>query len=401
MYGHLSTGLLPANYPQFFTRAQGAHIWDADGNRYLDFMCAYGPNLLGYGHETIERVFREQLARGDLAPGPNPVMVDLAEQFVAMVSHARWAMFCKNGTDATTMALMVARAHTGRRGLIRCTGSYHGSAPWCTPVPSGTIAEDHSGQHFCTYNDVASLDAAVEAAGEDLAAIIVAPYRHDGFTDQACIERDFAQRVRTACDERRAVLILDEVRAGLRLARTSSWASLGVEPDLSCWGKSIANGHPISALLGSEKFREAASGIYVTGSFWYAAAPMAAAVATLALVRDGEYLERTVQLGERLRNGLAAAAAYHGFGFRQTGPVQMPLFLFDKDPDLRQGYRWSSEMLERGIYVHPWHNMFICAAMSEADIDSAIEASDGAFAALRSQFHVLEPHKRLKPLSGE
>lgn len=230
MYGHLSVGLLPTNYPQFFTRAHGAHVWDADRNRYLDFMCAYGPNLLGYGHEAIDRVFREQLARGDIASGPYPVMVDLAEQFVAMVSHARWAMFCKNGTDATTMALMVARAHTGRRGLIRCTGSYHGSAPWCTPVPSGTTAEDHSGQFFCTYNDVVSLDAAFEAAGEDLAAIIVAPYRHDAFTDQASIERDFAQRIRAACDKRGVVLILDEVRAGLRLARTSSGRLWGWNP---------------------------------------------------------------------------------------------------------------------------------------------------------------------------
>ena len=400
MYGHMSTGLLPANYPQFFSRAQGAYVWDADGNRYLDFMCAYGPNLLGYGHETIDRVFREQLARGDLAPGPSPLMVDLAEQFVAMVAHARWAMFCKNGTDATTMALMVARAHTGRRGLIRCTGSYHGSAPWCTPISRGTLAEDHAGQQFCNYNDLASLDAAIEAAGDDLAAIIVSPYRHDTFTDQAAIERDFARHVRSACDRSGAVLILDEVRAGLRLARASSWETLGVEPDLSCWGKSIANGHAISALLGSEKFRDAASGIYVTGSFWYAAAPMAAALATLALVRDGDYLEHTMNLGDRLRRGLAAMAESHGFGFRQTGPVQMPLFLFDDDPDFRRGYYWSSEMLERGIYTHPWHNMFICAAMTATDIDSAIEASNGAFGALRSQLHALKPHARLKALSG-
>ena len=84
-------------------------------------MCAFGPNLFGYGHDTIDSAFRGQLDRGDLAPGPGTLMVDLAEQFVSMVSHAAWAMFCKNGTDATTMALMVARAHTGRRALIRCS----------------------------------------------------------------------------------------------------------------------------------------------------------------------------------------------------------------------------------------------------------------------------------------
>lgn len=398
MYGHMSTALLPANYPQFFSRAQGAHVWDADGNRYLDLMSAFGPNLFGYAHDGIDRAFTEQLARGDLAPGPGPLMVELAEQFVSMVSHARWAMFCKNGTDATTMALMVARAHTGRRALIRCAGSYHGSAPWCTPIARGTIAEDRAHQFSCTYNDIASLESALEAAGADLAGIIVVPYRHDAFRDQAPIEREFARRVRAACDERDAVLILDDVRAGLRLARGSSWAALGVEPDLSCWGKSIANGHPLSALLGSERLREAASAIYVTGSYWYAAAPMAAALETLRLVRESGYLEHTERLGEQLRAGLAAVAERQGFGFRQTGPVQMPLFLFDDDPDLRRGFCWSSEMLERRVYVHPWHNMFLCAALTESDIDFVIQAAEGAFAALRARLPALQPHERIRAL---
>jgi glutamate-1-semialdehyde 2,1-aminomutase len=177
MYGHMSAALLPQNYPQFFGRAQGAHVWDADGHRYLDLMSAFGPNLLGYAHQSVERAVADQLARSDLAPGPSPLMVDLAEQFVAMVSHAQWAMFCKNGSDSTTIALMIARAHTGRRGLIRCAGSYHGSAPWCTPNLQGTLPEDRAHQFFCTYNDIASFEAAVQAAGRDLAAIVVAPSR--------------------------------------------------------------------------------------------------------------------------------------------------------------------------------------------------------------------------------
>ena len=392
----MSTALLPGNYPQFFSRAQGAHVWDADGNRYLDLMCAFGPNLLGYAHRSVDRAVADQLARGDVAPGPSPLMIDLAEQFVALVSHARWAMFCKNGSDSTTMAVMVARAHTGRRGLIRCAGSYHGSAPWCTPNLHGTIPEDRAHQFSCAYNDIASLEAALQAAGSDLAAIVVAPYRHDAFRDQAPIEQEFARRVRAACDERGAVLILDDVRGGLRLARGSSWEPLGVQPDLSCWGKSIANGHPISALLGAEKLREAASSIYVTGSYWYAAAPMAAALETLRLVRESDYLEHIQDIGARLRAGLATVADQHGFGIRQTGPVQMPLILFDDDPDFRRGMYWASEMLERGVFVHPWHNMFLCAAMTDADIDWVIQAAQGAFAALRLKLPALEPHVRLE-----
>eukprot|EP00581_Thalassiosira_minuscula_P036520 CAMPEP_0184455454 /NCGR_PEP_ID=MMETSP0740-20130409/23496_1 /TAXON_ID=385413 /ORGANISM="Thalassiosira miniscula, Strain CCMP1093" /LENGTH=129 /DNA_ID=CAMNT_0026827305 /DNA_START=108 /DNA_END=494 /DNA_ORIENTATION=+ len=109
VYGHESTLLLPETYPQFFSKAEGAYLWDADGNKYLDFMCAYGPNLLGYADPRVNEVAIAQLAKGDAMTGPSPAMVELAETMTDMVSHADWAMFCKNGTDATTMAKTIAR----------------------------------------------------------------------------------------------------------------------------------------------------------------------------------------------------------------------------------------------------------------------------------------------------
>lgn len=398
MYGHLSTRFLPDGFPQFFERAKGAYLWDVDGRRYLDFMCAFGPNLLGYGHETVDGAYIRQLGSGDTMTGPSPGMVQFAEALVELVTHAHWAMFCKNGTDATTMAIMTARAHTGRPTIIRAKGAYHGSAPWCTPRALGTTPGDRADQITCTYNDVASLETAVESAGSNLAAILATPLKHDVFVDQQPPNPAYAKRARELCDEAGALLIVDEVRAGLRLARDLSWATLGVAPDLSSWGKAIANGHPISALLGNDRCREAAASIYVTGSFWYSAAPMAAGIETLRIVRTSDYLERLQALGDRLRRGLDAAAAAHGFCLRQTGPVQMPLFLLDNDPDFRQGFFWSSQMLQRGVYVHPWHNMFLCAAMTEADMDMTIDAADGAFAALRAHAGSLGPVEKLKAL---
>ena len=209
-----------------------------------------------------------------------------------------------------------------------------------------------------------------------------------------------ARRVREICDETGALLIVDDVRAGLRLARDCSWSKIGVQPDLSTWGKCIANGHPISALLGSDKARKAAAAIYATGSFWYQAAPMAAGLETLRLVRDTDYLERITALGARLRDGLAERATAAGYSFRQTGPVTMPLFLFDDDPDLRKGFCFSSEMLARGVYVHPWHNMFLCAAMTEADIDGALDAAEGAFGVLKRHGPSLAPVEKLAFLSA-
>lgn len=392
VYGHQSTVLLPASYPQFFSKAQGAYIWDSDDNKYLDFMCAYGPNLLGYSDPRVNKAAIEQLSLGDTMTGPSPLMVELAEVMVGMVSHADWAIFCKNGTDATTMAKTVARAQTGKRTILVADGSYHGSAPWSTPIPSGVIEEDRA--HIITYdyNNIESLEAAAAAAADDLAGVFATPFKHDAFTHQMDPTPEYTKRARQVCDDSRALLIVDDVRAGFRMTKDCSWQAYRVRPDLSTWGKSFANGHPISALLGSDKAREGAGSIYATGSFWFSAAPMAAALATLKILQDTDYIAHLVALGTHLRAGLEAAAKDAGFKLHQSGPVQMPLFLFDDDPDFRIGFAWCEAMLSQGVYVHPWHNMFLCAAMTLSDIDFTIEASRHAFKQIRERGDRLEPH---------
>lgn len=400
MYGHLSTALLPESYPQFFRSGRGAHLIDADGNRCLDLMCAFGPNLFGYADPEIDAAYVAQLADGDCLTGPTESMIELAEMMTGMVAHADWAMFCKNGTDATTMALTVARAHTRRKTVVLAQGSYHGAAPWCTPRRGGVTAEDRANQVHCIYNDVASLEEAVRKAGDDLAAIFATPFKHDSFVDQHGVDPAYARRARELCDKHGALLVVDDVRGGFRLARDCSWSLVGVEPDLSAWGKCIANGHPISALLGSDNSKKAASSIYVTGSFWFASAAMAASLATLRRVRDTDYLGRLEAMGTRLRSGLAERAEAAGLSIRQTGPVQMPLVLFDDDPDLRRGFFWCEAMLRRGVYTHPWHNMFIGAAMTDADIDAALDASAESFAALSAAIPTLGPVERLAALFG-
>jgi glutamate-1-semialdehyde 2,1-aminomutase len=392
MYGHESTALLPREFPQFFSRGKGSRLWDVDGNSYVDYMCAFGPNLLGYGFEPVEAAAAAQQARGDAMTGPSEIMVELAERLVGMVSHADWAMFCKNGTDATTMAMMVARAHTGRRVILCAKGAYHGAAPWCTPRMAGVLPEERAHVVPYAYNDAQSLSDAFKAHEGQVAAVFSTPFRHETFADQADPDIEYARAARRLCDEAGALLVIDEVRAGFRLARDCSWTRLGVQPDLSAWGKCLANGYPISALLGSEVAREAAAKIFVTGSFWFAATPMAAAIETLRQIRETDYLERLTAGGTRLRDGLRRQAAAHGFGLRQTGPAQMPQILFEDDPDFRIGYGWTAECVKRGVYMHPYHNMFLSAAHTDADVDESLQATDEAFAALRQRIPELEPH---------
>jgi glutamate-1-semialdehyde 2,1-aminomutase len=396
MYGHQSTAILPDVFPQFFRRAEGARLWDADGNEYIDYMCAFGPNLLGYRHPPVEAAAMAQQQLGDTMTGPSEIMVELAEKFVSLVTHADWVIFCKNGTDATTMAMTTARAHTRKRKILVAVKAYHGAAPWCNPNVNGILPEERAHILHYEYNNPASLTEAFRSAGDDVAGVFASAFRHDVFEDQDLPTLEYAQSTRTLCDESGALLIVDDVRAGFRLARDCSWSKVGVQPDLSAWGKAIANGYALSALAGSEKARAAVQRTFVTASYWFQAIPMAAAIATLHEIENSDYLERTEKTGAMLRDGLARQSASYGFGLRQTGPVQMPMILFEDDADLRLGYCWVAEALTRGVYIHPWHNNFICAALTESDVERTLNATGEAFAALKKQRATLGPVEQLK-----
>jgi glutamate-1-semialdehyde 2,1-aminomutase len=383
MFGHMRASGLPAGYPQFFERGDGCHLWDVDGRRYVDFMCSWGPIILGHKHPAVTEAVQRQMAAGDCLNGPTERMVELAERLVRLIPHADWALFSKNGTDATTTCVTISRAASGRRKILAARGAYHGAVPWCTPHPLGVTAEDRAHLIEYVYNDVSSLEAAVDRAGDDLAGVIVSAFRHDYGFDQELPSPEFAKRARDLCDDKGAALIVDDVRAGFRLTLRGSWDLLGVQPDLSAWSKAIANGYALSAVTGNDRMRDAASRLFVTGSFWCSAVSMAAALATLDELEriDGPLVMRN--LGQRFRDGIAKQAAEAGVGVRQSGPPQMPTILFEDDAEFAVGERFAAEALKRGVYLHPRHNMFLSAAHTADDIDFALEVTREAFAALK------------------
>ena len=394
MYGHQNVHVLPDNFPQFFSRGEGAHIWDVDGNEYIDYLCSYGPILLGHAHPGVDRAAAAELETSDCLNGPGEKMVELAELLVDITPWADWAWFAKNGTDATVYAATVARAATGRGTILRASGAYHGSAPTWMGLERGSPAD---GTIEYAYNDLASVRAAIDAADGDFAGLMVSAFKHDVFIDQEMPTQEFAQGVRDLCDAHGAVLILDDVRGGFRLDIRGSWAPLGVDPDLSAYCKAIGNGYPISALLGRDSLAKTVGRVMATGSYWYSSGPMAAAVATITTMQETSGIAHIHAMGERLRNGLADRAAAHGLAIRQTGPVEMPLLIFDADDadakadlftllEVPRVRMFSAELAERGVYMHPFHNGFLSAALTKEDIDHTIAAGDEAFAAIRAQF---------------
>ncbi|WP_029089559.1 aminotransferase class III-fold pyridoxal phosphate-dependent enzyme [Brevibacterium album] len=385
MYGHMAAQKLPEGYPQFMDHGEGCRLRDVDGREFIDFMCGWGPIVLGRRHPEVEEAVRGQLSRGDVMNGPTPVMVELAEVLTGMIPHADWTVLAKNGTDATTACVSTARAATGRRKILVAAGAYHGAAPWCSPSLGGVLPEDRAHLDFFEYNDAASAEAAADRAGDDLAGIIVSPVRQELGRRQEHATAEFARGLRGIADARGAALILDDVRCGFRLDLAGSWEPLGVRPDLAAWSKAIANGQPLAAVTGREWLRAGAEAIYVTGSFWYSPVPMAAALATLRVLRETDALERIRAAGETFASGLRAQASALGLEVEVSGPAQMPLLQFAGDEHQELSRAFADEAVRRGVYLHPTHNWFLSAAHGPEDIARALEITDEAFAALAAR----------------
>ena len=388
MYGHQDARGLWPGAPQFVSRTAGSRIWDVDGHEYIDLLCSWGPIIHGYQHPKIEEAVDRQRRICDTANGPSEHFVSLAEKLVGVVEHADWTMFAKNGSDVTTLCLTIARAHTGRGTVLVEENTYHGALPWCNPDKTGVLPSDRAGLAYYSYNDLAGVERLVAEHKDDLAGIIVAPFRHDpAGSDLELADPVFAQGLRRICDENGAVLILDEVRTGFRMSFGGSWEQYGVRPDLSSWSKAIGNGYPIAAVLGAEALREAAGSFFVTGTFWFSAVPMVAALTSIALLEEQDGVAQMFTRGRQLVAGLQEQAASHALPVNITGPATMPYLSFAGETDHQVTLAWAAECAARGVFVHPKHNWFMSTALTEADVDSVLLATDAAFGDVARRFY--------------
>jgi glutamate-1-semialdehyde 2,1-aminomutase len=251
----------------------------------------------------------------------------------------------------------------------------------------GITPEDRANLLYYTYNDIDSVERALARCPSDLAGIIVSPFRHDAGFDQELVKPEFAHHLRSACTRLGGALILDDVRCGFRLNFGSSWEPLGIRPDLSAWSKALGNGYPIAALLGADGLREAAAGVFATGSFWFSAVPMAASLATLAVLERETGVAHMHRIGERLCRGLREQAASAGLPANVTGHPTMPYLSFAGETDRQWTAMFAAECARRGLYVHPRHNWFVSTAIDDKLLAEVLAITEQAFAAVRAAWH--------------
>ena len=293
--------------PLFLDHGRGAHVWDVDGNRYVDYILGLLPNILGYCDPDVDAAIIEQLGKGVTFTFATDLELALAERLVRFIPGAEMARFGKNGSDATTAAVRVARAATGRDKIVVC--GYHGWHDWYigTTARNGGVPDAVKALSVATpFNDAAALEDIIAADSGGFAAVILEP------TGKIPADPEYLRAVRDITDKHGVILIFDEIITGFRMHMGGAQAYYGVTPDLSCFGKSMANGLPISALVGRRKLMKLLEDIFVTGTFGGEALSLVAAIATIDKLERENGPERLWRHGDRLIAAANAVLADHG-----------------------------------------------------------------------------------------
>ena len=388
LYGHQGPAegcCIPVSaYPLFSSKAKGSYFWDVDGNKFIDYMCAYGPNVLGYNDPDVDAAAMAQAKIENCVTAPSSKIIEFAECLVDTVASADWAFFAKNGGDTTTAAIMTARAATHRKKIIFVNGFYHGVAPWCQKVDyPGVLPEDVANNLYVDWNDYEGLEKIVEENDGEIAAFISTPYLHGNFIDNVLPAEGYWQKVRNLCTKKGIVLIIDDVRAGFRLDLAGSDHYYGFEADLIFFCKALANGWNVSALCGKEWLKSAISGLSYTGSYWMSAIPFAAGIACIEKMKKLDTPTLFRKNGLMLTDGLKAAAENNGFHLSVSGEPALFYLMLKDDDSLMLHQEWIAEIVKRGVFMTNHHNHFMNASLTEDDIKQTIEVAEEAFHVLR------------------
>jgi glutamate-1-semialdehyde 2,1-aminomutase/spore coat polysaccharide biosynthesis protein SpsF len=353
--------------PTFLVRGQGSHVWDADGNEYIDFPMALGPIILGHCYHTVDEAVSQQMAHGVSFSLPHPLEIEVAEHLAAMVPCAEMARFGKNGSDATAGAVRLARAYTSR-DLIACCG-YHGWQDWyigATTFNRGVPKAVRQLTITFEYNNIDSLKRLLNRNRKRVAAVILEPI---GVLEP---EGEFLQQVRDLCNREGCLLIFDEVITGFRLARGGAQEYFGVIPDLACFGKAMANGYPLSAVVGPREIMKHFEETFFSFTFGGEALSLAASLATLKEIAENEVIAHNWEQGGKIKDGLNTLAREFGMEdyVRCTGlPPRTVVGFFDEGgrESLLVKSLFQQECLKRGVLFSGGQN--ICFSHSNEDID--------------------------------
>ncbi|MGE5641053.1 MAG: glutamate-1-semialdehyde 2,1-aminomutase [Clostridia bacterium] len=394
--------------PPFFERAEGAYLWDADGKRYIDYVCSWGPMLAGHTHPAVVDAVQKAAARALSFGAPTEAEVELAELVCRLVPSIERVRLVSSGTEATMTAIRLARGFTGRDGIVKFEGCYHGHADallvkagsgaltFGNPSSAGVPADTAAHTFVADYNNIEQIRSLFSKSGKSIACVIVEPVA--GNMNLVLPEAGFLQELKAQCERHGAVLIFDEVMTGFRVALGGAQARYGIRPDLTTLGKVIGGGLPVGAVGGRRDIMEKLAplgAVYQAGTLSGNPVAVAAGLATLKLIQKEGFISKVEATTASLVARLAAEAKKAAVSFAaQSIGSMFGLYFRDAPPrsfaevmqcDRERFNRFFHAMLERGVYLAPsaYEAGFVSAAHGAAEIEATAVAARAAFETVR------------------
>lgn len=382
-------------YPIFMQKGKGSHIFDADGNEYIDWLLSYGPIILGHCYPNVDGAVIREIRKGFLLNLAQPIQNDLARKLIEIIPCAEQVIFLKTGSGATSAAIRIARVYTGREKVVRC--GFHGWHDWCyggEGVPE-KITEDVLSFH---YNDLDSLEKVLEENKNQVACIIMMPLEVE------MPQEGFLEGVRELATSYKVVLIFDEIRSGFRMALGGAQEYFGVTPDLATFSKGIANGYPLSVVVGKEEIMAAAKKTFISATFFPDSSAMVAALETIGELERTNGVRYMWDIGRKLTNCLKELVSELRIPVEVIGPTPMPYLLFGRREDYGKVWRserkeltqaeqknriyrdtFYAEIIKRGVFFHPNHHWFTCLSHSNEDVERTLRAAEEALSVVKRQ----------------
>jgi glutamate-1-semialdehyde 2,1-aminomutase len=386
--------------PIFFREGKGAHLWDVDGNCYIDYVGSWGPAILGHAHPDVIAAVQERAAKGLSFGAPTELELEMAERLCGLLPSMQQVRLVSSGTEATMSAIRLARGFTGRSRIVKFEGCYHGHADallvkagsgaltFGNPSSAGVPAEVAAHTLVLTYNDPAELEHTFGQIGDDIACVIIEPVA--GNMNFVVPSADYMRLLRDLCTRHGAVLIFDEVMTGFRVGFGCAQGHFGITPDLTTLGKVIGGGMPVGAFGGRRDIMAHLAplgNVYQAGTLSGNPVAVAAGLKTLELIAQDGFFERLTATTTRLVAGLANAGRDAGVALSSASLGGMfGLFFSAAAPsnfaDVMKSDRdrfnlFFHAMLKRGIYLAPsaFEAGFVSGAHKDADIDATIAAA--------------------------
>ena len=391
--------------PVFFERASGAYMFDADGNRYIDYVLSWGPMLLGHNHPQVMQAISEQLEKATSFGTPTELEINLADKICSIVPGMDMVRMVNSGTEATMSAIRLARGYTGRDKIIKFEGCYHGhsdsllvkagSGALTLGVPSSPGVPECLADHTITlsYNDCEQVQKVFEEIGDQIACIIVEPV----VGNMNCVPPipGFLETLRQCCTDSGALLIMDEVMTGFRISQQGAIGYYQIEADLVCLGKVIGGGMPVGAFGGKREIMQhiAPLGpVYQAGTLSGNPVAMAAGLATLELISQPGFLDPVVERTDRMVQGLVERAKQFNIPLTSNHVGTMWGLFFSEEEkivnyqqvmacDTERFARFFHGMLEEGVYLAPasYEAGFTSSAHTDQDIKDTLDAAERVF----------------------